>query len=34
MTEPLYRRLLGPNFDRLPQPVRELHDFTLSLIHI
>ena len=28
MTEPLYRRLLGPGFDRLPQPVRELHDFT------
>jgi hypothetical protein len=28
MTEPLYRRLLGPEFDRLPQPVRELHDFT------
>jgi hypothetical protein len=28
MTEPLYRRLLGAGFDRLPQPVRELHDFT------
>lgn len=28
MTEPLYRRLLGPGFDRLPRRVRELHDFT------
>jgi hypothetical protein len=28
MIEPLYRRLLGPAFDRLPQRVRELHDFT------
>ena len=28
MTEPLYRRLLGAGFDRLPQAVRELHDFT------
>jgi Domain of unknown function (DUF4166) len=28
MTEPLYRRLLGPDFERLPQRVRELHDFT------
>ena len=28
MTEPLYRRLLGAGFDRLPKAVRELHDFT------
>lgn len=28
MTEPLYRRLLGPDFERVPQRVRELHDFT------
>jgi hypothetical protein len=28
MIEPLYRRLLGSAFDRLPQRVRELHDFT------
>jgi hypothetical protein len=26
MTEPLYRRLLGPGLDRLPRQVRELHD--------
>lgn len=28
MSGPLYRRLLGPDFERLPQRVRELHDFT------
>ncbi len=28
MTEPLYRRVLGPRFDELPRRVRELHDFT------
>lgn len=28
MTQPLYRRLLGPRFDALPERVRTLHDLT------